>query len=115
MNVFHVPSVMIEQVLDEFKSLVLSESGLAEARLDALKEALINLDSLPPLCLPTANCVEERRFAKEVFEYAVILSIHLGDREKFQRFMSCLKPYYTNLSMSVESAVVLASFHENCR
>lgn len=56
--------------------------------------------------------MEERRFAKEVFEYAVILSIHLGDREKFQRFMSCLKPYYTNLSMSVdELAVVVASFH----
>ena len=32
----------------------------------------------------------------EVFEYAVILSINQMDRDSFNRYMSCLKPYYLN-------------------
>jgi hypothetical protein len=75
---------------------VLSDNDKADGKLETLKEMLLELDSLPPLGLETPTAAQERNFAKEVFEYSVILSINQKDREKFQRYMSCLKPYYIN-------------------
>lgn len=84
------------QLLDEFKALVVAEDQAAEQKLSQLKALLLEMDSLPPLCVETSSAAEERMFAMEVFEYAVILSIHLEDRDSFNRYMSCLKPYYLN-------------------
>ena len=76
--------------------MVLAEDDKAEEKLSQLKEILLDMDSLPPLCVETATAAEERKFAMEVFEYAVINSINQLDRESFNRYMSCLKPYYLN-------------------
>jgi 26S proteasome regulatory subunit N12 len=58
---------------------------------------MIDLDSLPPLCLDTANAVVERNTANHILEYAVLLSVNVGDKEAFNRNMSCLRPYYANI------------------
>lgn len=58
---------------------------------------MIDLDSLPPICLETTNSVAERNIAKHVLEYAVLLSVNSGDKDAFNRQMSCLRPYYANL------------------
>ena len=42
---------------------------------------------------PTAE--EERAVAREVYECAVLLAIHVGDRESFQRYLANLRPYYS--------------------
>ena len=84
------------QLLEELKALVIAEDDAAEQKLSQLKEILLDLDSLPPLCVETPSAAEERKFAMEVFEYAVILSINQMDRDSFNRYMSCLKPYYLN-------------------
>lgn len=55
---------------------------------------MLELDSLPPMMEDTVNCVEERALAKQVLEYAVLLSINLADKEAFQRHISSLRPYY---------------------
>jgi len=88
--------LILLQLLDEFKASVVAEDGAAEQKLSQLKSILLELDSLPPLCVETPSAAEERKFAMEVFEYAVILSIHQEDRDSFNRYMSCLKPYYLN-------------------
>eukprot|EP01032_Pedospumella_encystans_P028762 gene28762-32480_t len=84
------------KLLEEFKASVVAEDSTAEQKLSQLKTILLELDSLPPLCVDTPSAAEERKFAMEVFEYAVILSIHQEDRDSFNRYMSCLKPYYLN-------------------
>ena len=78
--------------------MVIAEDDSADSKLANLKEMLLELDSLPPLCIETPSAAAERELAKEVFEYAVILSINMSDRDKFQRYMSCLKPYYASLN-----------------
>lgn len=91
------PSIITLQLLEELKALVIAEDNdAAEQKLAQLKEILLDLDSLPPLCVETPSAAEERKFAMEVFEYAVILSINQMDRDSFNRYMSCLKPYYLN-------------------
>jgi hypothetical protein len=62
-----------------------------------LQNIMIDLDSLPPICLNTANAVVERSTAKLVLEYAVLLSVNIGDKESFNRNMSCLRPFYANV------------------
>lgn len=84
------------QLLNEFKAMVVAEDKASEQKLAQLKTILLEMDSLPPLCVETPSAAEERKFAMEVFEYAVILSIHQEDRDSFNRYMSCLKPYYLN-------------------
>lgn len=79
---------------------MVAEDSAAEQKLSQLKAILLELDSLPPLCVETPSAAEERKFAMEVFEYAVILSIHQEDRDSFNRYMSCLKPYYLNYARS---------------
>lgn len=85
-------------MLNEFKAQVLAEDDAAETTLGKLKEMLLEMDSLPPLCMDTPTASEERKFAMEVFEHAVIMSINLMDKDSFQRYMLCLKPYYSNYS-----------------
>jgi hypothetical protein len=94
-------SVLPSQMLEEFKVLVLKEDSRAETTLDTLKAALLELDSLPPLCMETENAAEERKLAMEVFELATLLSVNNSDRDSFQRYMSCLKPFYTHYARLV--------------
>jgi hypothetical protein len=91
------------QLLEQYKSLVISGDARAEEVLNVLKGLLLDLDSLPPLCLETATAAEERKLAMEVFEYAVIMSVNNLDKESFQRYMSCLKPYYANYARYVHA------------
>lgn len=58
---------------------------------------MIGLNSLPPLNMETPDAANERNIARQVLEYAVLLSISLGDKEDFQRQMSSLKPFYSDL------------------
>lgn len=85
-------------MLDDFKQLVITEDPSAEMVLKKLKAKLLDMDSLPPLSMDTVNAVLERALAMEVFEYAVIMAVNNSDRDSFQRYMSCLKPYYTHYS-----------------
>lgn len=103
------------QLLNEFKALVIAEDSTAELKLNKLKTILLELDSLPPLCVETPTAAEERKFAMEVFEYAVILSIHLEDRDSFNRYMSCLKPYYLNYARysSVDVFLIIDCLTQN--
>jgi len=66
----------------------------ASNALDELKELLLDFDSLPPLSINSSLANEERQLACEIFEYGVLASIHSGDREQFQRYVSSLQPYY---------------------
>lgn len=97
------------QLLEQYKSLVISEDAQAEGVLSVLKALLLDLDSLPPLCLETASAGEERKLAMEVFEYAVIMSVNNLDKDSFQRYMSCLKPYYTNYARYVYLAMFMST------
>jgi 26S proteasome regulatory subunit N12 len=58
---------------------------------------MLDLDSLPPLLSSAPNAAEERAIARQVLEYAVILSVALQDKILFQKNMSALRPYYTQL------------------
>lgn len=86
------------QLLNEFKAQVSAEDDAAETTLAKLKEIMLEMDSLPPLCMDTPTASEDRKFAMEVFENAVIMSVNLMDKDSFQRYMLCLKPYYSNYS-----------------
>ena len=80
----------------DFKQEVLSGSvPTALKKLEALKEALLDCDSLPPIALARPNAEVETALAKEILEYAIILSIKAGDKSSFQRYMASLRPYYT--------------------
>lgn len=86
------------KLLEQLKKAVIgNDNSNAEAILVKLKESLLDLDSLPPLCAETSNAAEERKFAREVFEYAALLSINVEDKDAFQRYISCLRPYYTTM------------------
>ena len=80
----------------DFKNEVLTGSvQKALSKLEALKEALLDCDSLPPVAVHRPTADAETAVAKEVLEYAVILSIKAGDKNSFQRYMASLRPYYT--------------------
>lgn len=57
---------------------------------------MLEMDSLPPMSFDGPNAVEERSLARQVLEYAVLLSVSVGNKEAFSRHMSCLRPYYAN-------------------
>jgi len=82
----------------------------AESLLQNLKKKLIMLDSLPPINAEYADAATERGLALEVYEYAVIYSVKCGDKDSFQRYMSCLRPYYADcdcLNKSSNKATIL--------
>jgi 26S proteasome regulatory subunit N12 len=59
---------------------------------------MLELDSLPPLGMDSANAREERTVARNFLEYAVLFSIDKGDKDAFQKHLSGLRPFYTNFS-----------------
>jgi 26S proteasome regulatory subunit N12 len=89
-------SILTAATVAAFKQEVLSGNvPVALKKLDALKEALLDCDSLPPMALARPNAEVETALAKEILEYAIILSIKAGDKSSFQRYMASLRPYYT--------------------
>lgn len=72
--------------------------------LNKLKASMIDLESLPPLGIDTEFATEERAVAREILEYAVILSVKMKDKESFQRNISSLRPYYSGYSPLVSES-----------
>jgi len=69
---------------------------------------MIELDSLPPLCIESPTAEAERAMARDVLEHAVLLSVRQGDKGSFQRHLSSLRPYYTkNLPTSDSQNTIL--------
>lgn len=64
---------------------------------------LIELDSLPPLCVDSPTAEAERALARDVLEHAVLLAVRREDKGAFQRHLSSLRPYYTNSAGSAVS------------
>lgn len=86
------------QYLEKFKgSVSAKDNQAAQSALAQLKGIMMDLDSLPPMCMESANAAAERKFAREVYEYAAILSINMEDKESFQRYIASLRPYYTTM------------------
>lgn len=59
---------------------------------------MIDLDSLPPLGIETANAIAERKFAREVLELSVLLAVNMGDKEAFQCKAILHRLYQVNLT-----------------
>jgi len=76
----------------------------ASDTLNKLKAMLIEFDSLPPIGIESESAERERAVAREILEYAVILSIKTKDKEAFQRNLSSLRPYYTGYSSVVSES-----------
>eukprot|EP00981_Chlorochromonas_danica_P008057 scaffold1948_cov178-Ochromonas_danica.AAC.2 len=56
---------------------------------------MLDLDSLPPILANTSpTAKEERQLFQAVLEYSVLLSVYLGDKQAFQKYLSSLQPYY---------------------
>mmetsp|Transcript_11809 Transcript_11809/g.11450 ORF Transcript_11809/g.11450 Transcript_11809/m.11450 type:complete len:264 (+) Transcript_11809:76-867(+) len=90
-----------------FKQEVLTGSlSVAQKKLDALKELLLDCDSLPPLGLNSPTAEIEQSIARETLEYAVVLSVKAGDKGSFQRYLSSLRPYYTGARSTEESEIM---------
>ncbi len=56
---------------------------------------LMDFDSLPPMMLETVDAAIERQLARDVYEYAILLSVALGDKDAFRRHVASLRPYYS--------------------
>ena len=81
--------------LTTFKGQVSSgQLDAAGTSLVKLKIAMTTLQSLPPMMVESATAEQERAFACEVLENAVLLSVALQDKDGFQRHISQLKPLY---------------------
>lgn len=90
-------------ILEEFKQLVQTASNdAAFAKLAEMKKMMLEMDSLPPLNVDTPNAANERKFAQDALEHAVLLSVNMSDKESFERHITCLRPYYANSRKSQE-------------
>jgi len=65
---------------------------------------MLEFDSLPPVGLDTESAELERALAREILEYAVLLSIKTQNKESFQRNLSSLRPYYTGYGPSISES-----------
>mmetsp|Transcript_3270 Transcript_3270/g.4931 ORF Transcript_3270/g.4931 Transcript_3270/m.4931 type:complete len:258 (-) Transcript_3270:101-874(-) len=93
----------MQDLLRDFKKLVTNEDNdSALSKFDEIKRMMVEMDSLPPICADGPNAESERELTKEALEYAVLLSLNLGDKDLFQKHISCLRPYYTSSSIDSE-------------
>jgi hypothetical protein len=60
---------------------------------------MLDLNSLPPMGTETPNASAERQLFAKNLEYAVLLSIGQGDKDNFQKYVSSLRPYYTQYGL----------------
>lgn len=87
------------QLLADFKSAVTAgKNDAAEAVLGQLKSLLLDMNSLPPMCMESPTAAQEKQIAREVYEYAALLAINQEDKDAFQRCISSLRPYYTTMN-----------------
>jgi hypothetical protein len=90
----HISLIPTLQSSKQFQDAVIKgDLSLADNLLQKLKGNLLELDSLPPLSLPSTTAQEEISFARNIYEHAVILSIRNEDKFSFQSYLSILKPY----------------------
>ena len=61
---------------------------------------MIVLESLPPMNVDCPTADAERSLAREVYEYAVLHANNSGNKDEFQRYISCLRPYYASSVVS---------------
>jgi 26S proteasome regulatory subunit N12 len=59
--------------------------------------------------LPTPNADDERMIAATFLEYAVILSVENCDKVEFQKYISCLRPFYVDKYVSCQCQVVVGN------
>jgi len=96
---------MDSQKLAELKGAVSAKDVIkGKAALNNLKSYLLGFDSLPPMCVDSANATAERIYARDVYEYAVVLSIYSGDKAEFQKYLSMLRPYYTGFGAEISES-----------
>lgn len=94
-----------KQTLAQFQHAVEArDHNSAGQLLEKLKGVLLELDSLPPLSLETPAANEERLFARQVFEYAVLFAAQSDDKEGFQRYMSQLRTFYTDFGPEISES-----------
>jgi hypothetical protein len=56
---------------------------------------LLDYESLPPINIESENAGAQRQYARDALEYTVILSVGLGDKVSFEKYINSLKPYYS--------------------
>jgi 26S proteasome regulatory subunit N12 len=60
---------------------------------------MLELNSLPPMGAETPNAKEERILFARFLEYAVLLAVGKADKDAFQKYISSLRPYYTQYGL----------------
>jgi len=96
----------VQRLLVQLRAAVADETRAAEAEtlLGRLKLEILAFDSLPPLNVPTPDADAERCAARETFELAVVLSAKAKKKDEFQRYMSQLRPFYSDYPPPVSSS-----------
>eukprot|EP01033_Poteriospumella_lacustris_P000092 gene92-61_t len=85
------------QLHTQFKAQVTTGNvDAASSSLEQLKRIMVELDSLPPLCIDGPTAHQERELFRDVLEYAVLLAVQQEDK------------YAGNLTADSPTPVVLA-------
>mmetsp|Transcript_90074 Transcript_90074/g.179853 ORF Transcript_90074/g.179853 Transcript_90074/m.179853 type:complete len:256 (-) Transcript_90074:537-1304(-) len=86
---------MDNAALSRFKEQIAAgQLDNAAETLVKLKISMISLQSLPPTLVESSSAAQERAYACDVLENAVLMSVALQDKDGFQRHISQLKPLY---------------------
>ncbi|GAB2233719.1 hypothetical protein Droror1_Dr00002948 [Drosera rotundifolia] len=88
----------ISQTFERLKAAAIRKDyDTATRLLSQLKVLLTGFTSLPPLFEQTPNALQELAIARDIYEHAVVLRVHMEDEEAFERDFLQLKPYYTDI------------------
>eukprot|EP01031_Cornospumella_fuschlensis_P042597 gene42597-52048_t len=87
--------VEAKQVLDALSGAVSQNNVKAAATpLERLNRLLLELDSLPPLCVETPQAPQERRAVQDCLELALIVAVRAQDKTQFGRYWAALEGFY---------------------
>ncbi|XP_075522707.1 26S proteasome non-ATPase regulatory subunit 8 homolog A-like [Primulina tabacum] len=87
----------VSQMFERFQAaFVRKDYDTCTRLLSQLKVLLTEFKSLPPLFQETPNNIRELTLARDIYEYAVVLSVKTEDQDAFERDFFQLKPYYTD-------------------
>lgn len=91
--------------LEAFSKAALAGSASvgAESLLVELKIAMMSFKALPPRCEASATAKQELVFARDVYEYATLYSLHAEDYASFERHFALARGFYTDYSEMPES------------
>lgn len=93
-----------EDTIAAFRNAVqMKQNAAADDLLLKLKKQMIMMDTLPPINASGPTAQRDRINAREVYENAVLHAINCGDKDEFQRYMSCLRPYYLSEGTNASS------------